>query len=60
LRPHRRPQNGGAEACINAIEHGNKSDASSRVIVVLTVERAPEVNVADGHEPFPPVIPEPG
>jgi serine/threonine-protein kinase RsbW len=51
-----------AEACINAIEHGNKSDASSRVVVVLTVEpERLEVNVADrGLEPFPPAIPEPG
>src|SRR5512136_293476 len=51
-----------AEACINAIEHGNKSDASSRVVVVLTVESERlEVNVADqGLEPFPPAIPEPG
>ena len=51
-----------AEACINAIEHGNKSDASSRVVVVLTVEpERLEVNVADeGHEPFPPAISEPG
>ncbi len=51
-----------AEACINAIEHGNQSDASTKVVVVLTVEpERLEVNVADeGKQPFPPKTPEPG
>jgi len=51
-----------SEACINAIEHGNQSDASTRVVVVLTVEpERLEVDVADeGKQPFPPKTPEPG
>src|SRR5512136_3119932 len=51
-----------SEACINAIEHGNQADASTKVIVVLTVEpERLQVNVADeGRQPFPAKIPEPG
>jgi serine/threonine-protein kinase RsbW len=50
-----------AEACINSMEHGNKLNAATKVIVVLTVEPARlQVDVADkGLEPFPskPVTP---
>jgi len=51
-----------AEACINSIEHGNKLDATTKVVVVLTVEPARlQVNVADeGLEPFPSEPVEPG
>jgi len=44
-----------AEACLNAIEHGNKLDVSTRVAITLTVQSASlEVNVADtGRERMP-------
>jgi serine/threonine-protein kinase RsbW len=51
-----------SEACINAIEHGNQADVSTRVAVVMTLEpERLEVNVADeGRQPFPSTAPEPG
>jgi serine/threonine-protein kinase RsbW len=51
-----------SEACLNAIEHGNKQDISTQVVVVLTVQPASlEVNVADqGKQPIPTGYPEPG
>jgi serine/threonine-protein kinase RsbW len=51
-----------AEACMNAIEHGNNEDKAVSVTVLLTA--APqqlEVKVADkGLTPMPDVLPEPG
>jgi serine/threonine-protein kinase RsbW len=51
-----------AEACINAIEHGNQLDASTKVVVVMTLE--PErlkVNIADeGRQALPRELPDPG
>ena len=43
-----------SEACLNAIEHGNKQDISTKVVIVLTEQPASlEVNVADeGKQPF--------
>ena len=51
-----------AEACLNAIEHGNKLDVSTKVGIVLTVQSASlEVNVTDeGKQPFPHRPIEPG
>lgn len=51
-----------AEACLNAMEHGNKLDVSTKVAIVLTVQPASlEVNVADtGKQPIPTRPPEPG
>jgi serine/threonine-protein kinase RsbW len=51
-----------AEACLNAIEHGNQLDVGSRVLIVLTVQPTRlEVNVADsGREPIPTGQPQPG
>jgi serine/threonine-protein kinase RsbW len=44
-----------AEACLNAIEHGNKLDVSTKVGIILTIQPASlEVNVTDeGKQPFP-------
>jgi serine/threonine-protein kinase RsbW len=44
-----------AEACLNAIEHGNKLDVSTEVGIVLTIQPASlQVNVTDeGKQPFP-------
>ncbi|MBU0492976.1 MAG: ATP-binding protein [Chloroflexi bacterium] len=44
-----------AEACINAIEHGNRLDADARVLVVLTADVARlQINVRDqGEQPLP-------
>jgi len=37
-----------SEACLNAIEHGNKMDVSTKVVIILTEQPASlEVNVAD-------------
>lgn len=37
-----------AEACLNAIEHGNKLDVSTKVGIVLTIQPASlEVNVTE-------------
>jgi len=51
-----------AEACINAIEHGNKLDISTKVAVILTEQPASlEVNVSDeGKQPIPAQRPQPG
>ncbi len=51
-----------AEACINAIEHGNKLDISTKVAIVLTEQPASlEVNVSDeGKQPIPAQRPQPG
>jgi len=44
-----------AEACLNAIEHGNKLDVSTKVGIVLTIQPAKlEVDITDeGRQPFP-------
>jgi serine/threonine-protein kinase RsbW len=44
-----------AEACINAIEHGNKQDADTAVLVVLTVEGSRlQIDVRDqGNQAIP-------
>jgi len=51
-----------AEACINAIEHGNKLDISTQVTVILIEQPASlEVNVSDeGKQPLPVQRPQPG
>ncbi len=51
-----------SEACLNAIEHGNELDVSTRVAIVLTVQPSSlEVNVADvGKQPIPARRPQPG
>jgi len=50
-----------AEACINAIEHGNQQDADAKVLVVLTAEESRlQVDVRDQGEPaFPADAPAP-
>ena len=49
-----------AEACINAIEHGNSMNINVTVLVVLKIEpRKVQVNVIDnGHRPIPVTIPD--
>ena len=51
-----------SEACLNAIEHGNRLDDSTRVVVVLMVQPSSlEVYVADtGKQPIPARQPQPG
>ncbi|MFQ3534553.1 MAG: ATP-binding protein [Aggregatilineales bacterium] len=52
-----------AEACMNAIEHGNRSQHSAKVTVLLTVAETGklEVRVTDeGHAPLPDELPQPG
>jgi serine/threonine-protein kinase RsbW len=51
-----------AEACLNAMEHGNKLDVSTKVAIVLTIQPdSLEVNVADtGKQPIPAQLPQPG
>lgn len=51
-----------AEACMNAIEHGNQLDRTTSVTVMFTVgETHIEISVADeGKTPIPDKIPEPG
>lgn len=51
-----------SEACLNAIEHGNKQDISTRVMVVMTVQpESLEVHVTDqGRQPLPDDFPKPG
>lgn len=51
-----------AEACLNAMEHGNKLDVSTKVGIVLTIQPASlEVNVTDeGKQSFPDRPIEPG
>jgi len=49
-----------AEACINAIEHGNSLNINVKVLVVLTIESDKvQVNVIDnGHKPIPVMVPD--
>ncbi len=51
-----------SEACLNAIEHGNKLDVSTKVMVVMTVQsEGLEVNVQDqGRQRLPSDFPQPG
>lgn len=52
-----------AEACMNAIEHGNRSQHSAKVTVLLTAAESGrlEVQVTDeGHTPLPDERPQPG
>ena len=51
-----------AEACLNALEHGNRLDISTKVVVVMTVQpEGLEVNVTDeGKQPIPERFPQPG
>jgi serine/threonine-protein kinase RsbW len=51
-----------AEACMNAIEHGNNLERAINVMVVMTITPDKlEVRVADvGRQPVPDVLPEPG
>jgi serine/threonine-protein kinase RsbW len=49
-----------AEACINAIEHGNSMDVETKVLVVLKAEpQKVQVNVIDnGDKPIPSSVPD--
>jgi serine/threonine-protein kinase RsbW len=51
-----------AEACMNAIEHGNHEDKAASVTVLLTAaNESLEIKVADeGLSKMPDVLPEPG
>src|SRR5207248_8937280 len=51
-----------AEACMNAIEHGNKEDKTTSVTVLLTADpKHLEIKVADeGLTAMPNQLPEPG
>jgi serine/threonine-protein kinase RsbW len=51
-----------AEACMNAIEHGNQLDRATSVTVLVTAgARYIEISVADeGKTPMPDHLPEPG
>jgi serine/threonine-protein kinase RsbW len=51
-----------SEACLNAIEHGNKLDVSTMVVVMMTVQaEGLEVNVTDqGRQALPVDFPKPG
>jgi serine/threonine-protein kinase RsbW len=51
-----------AEACLNAIEHGNKLDVSTKVVITLTVQaEGLEVHVTDqGKQSLPTDFPKPG
>src|SRR5258708_36594446 len=51
-----------AEACMNAIEHGNQEDKTTSVTVLLTAgDEHLEIKVADeGLTPMPAELPEPG
>jgi serine/threonine-protein kinase RsbW len=51
-----------AEACMNAIEHGNQEDQTTSVTVLLTAARQQlEVKVSDeGLKPIPDTFPTPG
>src|SRR6476661_4854480 len=50
-----------AEACGNAIEHGNKENKTASVTVLLTAAPSQlEIKVADeGSEPLPDTVPDP-
>jgi len=49
-----------AEACINAIEHGNSMNIDMKVLIILKVSRQQvQINVIDnGHKPIPSSIPD--
>lgn len=49
-----------AEACINAIEHGNSMDIGMQVCIILKADGSKvQVNVIDqGHKPIPSTIPD--
>ncbi len=52
-----------AEACMNAIEHGNRSERSAKVTVLLTAAESGELEVKvtdEGHTPLPDERPQPG
>jgi serine/threonine-protein kinase RsbW len=51
-----------AEACLNAIEHGNELDGHAPVIVELNMHgNCLEINVSDtGHNQMPTLLPRPG
>lgn len=51
-----------AEACMNAIEHGNQGDTTTSVSVLLTAaSKQLEIKVADeGKTPIPEELPSPG
>lgn len=52
-----------AEACMNAIEHGNRSERSAKVTVLLTAAESGELEVKvtdEGHTPLPDEPPQPG
>ncbi|MFN7209670.1 MAG: ATP-binding protein [Aggregatilineales bacterium] len=52
-----------AEACMNAIEHGNRSERSAKVTVLLTAAESGELEVKvtdEGHTPLPDELPQPG
>lgn len=49
-----------SEACINAIEHGNKQNAAMKVIVALTIEESKlQIDVHDGGKGIPGEIKKP-
>ncbi len=52
-----------AEACMNAIEHGNRSERSAKVTVLLTAAESGELEVKvtdEGHTPLPDELPQAG
>jgi serine/threonine-protein kinase RsbW len=49
-----------AEACMNAIEHGNKLNPTEKVLVTLTVDESKlQIDVKDKGKPFSPVTDKP-
>ncbi|MBN1889116.1 MAG: ATP-binding protein [Thermoflexales bacterium] len=50
-----------AEACLNALEHGNELDVSTKVMIVMTAQESGlEVHVTDaGKQPMPNTLPQP-
>ncbi|MCK9408036.1 MAG: ATP-binding protein [Bacteroidetes bacterium] len=49
-----------AEACMNAIEHGNKTSPTEKVFVTLTVDDSKlQIDVKDKGKPFAPVTDKP-
>jgi serine/threonine-protein kinase RsbW len=52
-----------AEACMNAIEHGNCNQCNAKVTVLLTAAETGELEVRvtdEGHTPLPDALPQPG
>jgi serine/threonine-protein kinase RsbW len=52
-----------AEACMNAIEHGNRNERNAKVTVLLTAAETGELEVKvtdEGHAPLPDELPQPG